>query len=148
MSWSELAQLVEAGCSIGAHSITHPNMARLSCAEVLDEALQSRRLLSERIGLREAEITSFAFPGGRATRTACQALEPHFACACTDELGLVAAKTCLMALPRIDTYYLRHQRAAKLLPGRWFAAYVGAVSIPRRVRRSISDLMGDGVVRA
>ena len=52
-----------------------------------------------------------------------------------------------MALPRIDTYYLRHPRLAALLPGRWFEPYIRTISIPRRLRRSISDLVGDGVIR-
>ena len=148
MSWSELGELVQSGCSIGAHSITHRNMARLSPAEVVDEALRSRRALSEHIGVAEAEISAFAFPGGRASPAACQALEPHFACACTDRLGVVTAQSRPMALPRIDTYYLRSPRLMDLLPGRWFQPYIRAISIPRLIRRSISDRLGDGVIRA
>lgn len=148
MTWSELGELVRDGHSIGAHTITHRNMARLDPSEVVDEALQSRRVLSERIGLAEADITAFAFPGGRASPAASQALEPFFVCACTDELGLVTSSSRPTALPRIDTYYLRHPRLVDLVPGRWFNPYLTAISIPRRLRRSISDLLGDGVVRA
>lgn len=147
LTWSELRELAEAGCSIGAHTITHRNLSRLSPSQALDEALQSRRVLSERLGLAEAEICAFAFPGGRASAAACAALEPFFACACTDELALVTAHSRPMALPRIDTYYLRHRRLAELLPGRWFEPYIRTISIPRRLRRSISDLVGDGVIR-
>lgn len=148
LTWAELRELVDAGCSIGAHTMTHPNLARLDPPEAQREALESRRVLSDRIGLAEADIAAFAFPGGRASPAVCRALEPYFACACTDELGLVVTTSRPMALPRIETHYLRDPRLANLLPGRWFEPYIRAISIPRRLRRSLSDLVGDGVARA
>jgi peptidoglycan/xylan/chitin deacetylase (PgdA/CDA1 family) len=62
MTSAEVMALRRAGMQIGAHTVTHPILARLSDAQVLQEIEDSRSflesLLEERVGL-------FAYPNGK-----------------------------------------------------------------------------------
>jgi peptidoglycan/xylan/chitin deacetylase (PgdA/CDA1 family) len=82
MAEDEIRQLADAGIEIGAHTITHPNMAELDKAQCLTEMSESRSEL-ERITGRTIE--TFAYP-------AC-----HYgdaAVAAAEEAGFLAAVTC------------------------------------------------------
>ena len=78
----EVRELADAGIEIGAHTITHPNMAELDHAQCLTEMTESRREL-ERITGRTVE--TFAYP-------ACH--YGHAAVAAAEEAGFLAAVTC------------------------------------------------------
>ena len=62
MSFDQVRRMRQAGMQIGAHTVTHPILARLGFAQAHHEIAESRReleaLLGERIGL-------FAYPNGR-----------------------------------------------------------------------------------
>jgi peptidoglycan/xylan/chitin deacetylase (PgdA/CDA1 family) len=82
MEEEEIRDLAEAGVEIGAHTVTHPNLALLDHAGCLREMSDSRREL-ERITSRTVE--TFAYP-------AC-----HYgdaAVAAAGEAGFLAAVTC------------------------------------------------------
>jgi peptidoglycan/xylan/chitin deacetylase (PgdA/CDA1 family) len=55
------------GVEIGAHSVSHPNLALADEALVRGEMQQSRRMLEE---LLQEPVTGFAYPGGRLQVTA------------------------------------------------------------------------------
>ena len=57
---AEIRALAAAGNEIGAHTITHPNLARVSEARAIDEICGSREALL-RFGIR---TTTFAYPDG------------------------------------------------------------------------------------
>lgn len=61
LEWGMLAQMRDAGMTIGSHSRTHPYLTNESDQRVLDEADSSRRELKERLGV---EVRCFAYPGG------------------------------------------------------------------------------------
>jgi peptidoglycan/xylan/chitin deacetylase (PgdA/CDA1 family) len=61
-STSQLRQLHQAGVEMGAHSITHQNLAMAAPDEVLHEMVDSRQALED---LLQTEIRGFAHPGGR-----------------------------------------------------------------------------------
>ena len=63
MSWEELAQWREAGCEVGAHTMTHARLSTLDEAAQRDEIIGSVALLRERLG---APVASFAYPFGSA----------------------------------------------------------------------------------
>jgi peptidoglycan/xylan/chitin deacetylase (PgdA/CDA1 family) len=62
LTWSQVSEMRDAGMRFGAHTYSHPNLARLSEADVLDEILRSKESLEDH--LRE-EIADFAYPFGR-----------------------------------------------------------------------------------
>jgi peptidoglycan/xylan/chitin deacetylase (PgdA/CDA1 family) len=78
----EIRDLAEAGIEIGAHTITHPNMAELDHAQCLTEMTESRREL-ERITGRTVE--TFAYPACHFGEAAVRAAE---------DAGFLAAVTC------------------------------------------------------
>jgi len=82
MEEDEIRELAEAGVEIGAHTITHPNMAELDQEQCLTEMNESRREL-ERITSRSVE--TFAYPFCHYGDAAVAAAE---------EAGFLAAVTC------------------------------------------------------
>jgi peptidoglycan/xylan/chitin deacetylase (PgdA/CDA1 family) len=62
LGWREIERLAARGATIGSHSVTHPDFARLSDTEVDHELIWSRRTIEERLGLRP---TAFAIPLGQ-----------------------------------------------------------------------------------
>ncbi len=62
LSWDELRELTQAGWEIGAHTMSHPLLSRLDDAAVDRELVQSRHLLSQRLG----RCTTMAYPYGVA----------------------------------------------------------------------------------
>lgn len=61
LSWSDLRELRAAGWEIGAHTFSHPWLARIPCAEAREEMERCREELWEHLGI---ERPSFCFPAG------------------------------------------------------------------------------------
>lgn len=62
LSWAGAKALVAAGHSIGGHTITHPDLAKLSKNEAQYEISENKRVLEERLQVR---LSDFAYPFGR-----------------------------------------------------------------------------------
>jgi peptidoglycan/xylan/chitin deacetylase (PgdA/CDA1 family) len=86
-------------CDIGAHSVTHPALSRLSRTEQLLEMTQSKRQLE---GLLGRQVVGFAYPyGDYGAETPELAREAAFEFACTtEELG-IRGDTDRFRLPRV-----------------------------------------------
>jgi peptidoglycan/xylan/chitin deacetylase (PgdA/CDA1 family) len=69
MSDSQLRELETRGMEIGGHSMTHPNLAMLSEAQLEKEISGCRHSLQERLG---SAVNFFAYPGGRFNRAVIQ----------------------------------------------------------------------------
>ena len=82
MTVPELCELVEAGFELGAHTVTHPDLAELDFDGCLREMTESRETIERLTG---AEVQTFAYPfcryGPAARAAATQA-------------GFIAAVTC------------------------------------------------------
>ena len=62
LRWSQVHEMLEAGMDIGAHTYSHPNLARLTSAELVGEVADPMRLIQDRIGRR---VSAMAYPFGR-----------------------------------------------------------------------------------
>jgi peptidoglycan/xylan/chitin deacetylase (PgdA/CDA1 family) len=62
MTTDEVREMRRAGMQIGAHTVTHPILARLDAARARDEMDQSRRFLQDALGER---VGLFAYPNGK-----------------------------------------------------------------------------------
>lgn len=60
-SWDEVRQMAEGEFDIGAHSVSHPNLCRLSVDEIRREIADSKHEIEDRIG---RAVTLFAYPYG------------------------------------------------------------------------------------
>jgi peptidoglycan/xylan/chitin deacetylase (PgdA/CDA1 family) len=65
LSWSQVRELREAGMSIGSHTWSHRNLARLSTDASHEELRRSREILEERLAER---VRAVAYPWGKLGR--------------------------------------------------------------------------------
>lgn len=102
----QVKMMRRAGMSIGAHTVTHPILARLDSDAVRSEAIESKRflesLLQERVGL-------FAYPNGKPdvdyrARDAEIIRSLGFDAAVTTAWGVADAQSDLMQLPRFTPW--------------------------------------------
>ena len=106
MNWDELSAMVAHPLvTIGAHTINHRNLKRLSEAEARHEIGDVRRILKEKLGL---EPRHFAYPYGYARAVGCRevgfARDAGYVSAVTTRHGVLRAEHAgfLHALPRIS----------------------------------------------
>ncbi len=63
LTWDDLREMVQMGHEVGSHTVSHPNLARLSLGETRRELEESKAVLEDRLGRR---VRWFAYPfGGR-----------------------------------------------------------------------------------
>jgi peptidoglycan/xylan/chitin deacetylase (PgdA/CDA1 family) len=65
LSWSQVLALRDAGMSIGSHTWSHRNLARLSPAAAEADLRRSRKVLEQRLG---APVRAIAYPWGKLGR--------------------------------------------------------------------------------
>lgn len=134
LSWREADEMRRCGIEIGAHTLTHPDLTRLSPEAVEAEVYESKQIIEDTLG---AAVSCFAYPFGRYDKRSRDVVARHFDCACSDRLGLVAATSDLYALARVDAYYLRAEKCFDLLSTRLFPAYLWSRGVPRQLRRAL-----------
>ena len=64
ISWSQIQQMASSGIDFGSHTVTHPNLTRLSDAELSWELTESKISLESRL---QQPIQSIAYPIGTAS---------------------------------------------------------------------------------
>jgi peptidoglycan/xylan/chitin deacetylase (PgdA/CDA1 family) len=133
LSWEEIKEMQQSGMDFGAHTLTHPDLTRLSSKQVRAEVGEGKSIIEEAVG---ASVTSFAYPYGCYNDRVRDMVQEHFACACSDKLGLVSHASDLYALERVDAFYLGTDRLFDLMLTRSFPGYIWICSIPRRIRRA------------
>ncbi len=106
LTWEEIAWLAgDPLVTIGAHTVSHPALAKLTDAQVEYEMAESRRLIGEHIGKRPRH---FAYPYGDASsagpREFALAARLGFETAVTTRPGMVFPEHAdhLTALPRVS----------------------------------------------
>jgi peptidoglycan/xylan/chitin deacetylase (PgdA/CDA1 family) len=134
LSWPEIREMQQAGIEFGAHTLTHPDLTRLSAHDSAREMSASKDRIENALG---APVTSFAYPFGRYDARSHQLAEQYFSCACADTLGLLSRRSDPYALERVDAYYLRTDQLFSLMLTRLFPWYVRARNLPRRLRRAL-----------
>lgn len=132
LSWREIREMKCAGIDFGAHTISHPDLTKIETSEMEREIAGSKRIIEDKLG---SPVLSFAYPYGRYDGRSIEIARGNFACACSDELGLLTEESPLYALERVDAYYLRRERLFGLMLTRSFPFYLLLRNIPRSLRR-------------
>ena len=135
LSWGEIREMARCGMSFGAHTLTHPDLTKLSPDRISMEILESKSIIEDALGL---PVACFAYPFGRSNRQSREIVKSHFACAVSDMLGLLSAESDPHAIDRIDAYYLRTDRLFHLLLTDIFPWYVLGRRALRRARRAVA----------
>ena len=137
MSWEEIRTMRDAGINFGAHTLTHPDLTRLSPDRMEAEVRGSREIIETSLGIRP---DSFAYPYGRYNTRVRDIVRKYYQCACSDTLGMATSASDMFAVERIDAYYLRTDRLFSLLTTPCFSWYLLARAIPRRFRRAVTGM--------
>lgn len=115
LSWDQAESLVSAGFEIGSHTVSHPDLRRLSPAEQEQELVESKTLLEQRL---QPRVDALAYPYGYFNADLLTTTARHYRQACTTRLGRCGLQADPFQLNRVDAYYLRRQqRFLKLLDG-------------------------------
>ncbi len=104
LTWEELAEMHRLGMTIGAHTVTHPNLPNAGSVDARAEIVGSKARLEQEIG---APVTMFSYPNGGAERymtpeIAALVREAGFAAATTSWNGFANAGGDLFALERVQ----------------------------------------------
>ena len=134
LSWTEIKEMHRAGIAFGTHTLTHPDLTRLSGERLETEVIDGKRVIEDALGSR---VDTFAYPFGRYDKRCRELVSRHFLCACSDKLGLVRPSSDTYAVERVDTYYLQSERLLTSIFATWFPYYILARAIPRQVRRAV-----------
>ena len=101
LGWDEVAALRGLGFAIGAHTVTHPIMSRLTPSQVREEIHGSKAAIEKAVG---APVRAFAYPNGRDddyNEAVTQVVrDAGFTCAVTTKRGLNDADTPVLELRR------------------------------------------------
>jgi peptidoglycan/xylan/chitin deacetylase (PgdA/CDA1 family) len=104
LSWPALLRLQDRGVTLGAHSLTHPDLTRLEPAALDEEVRGCADRMEERAGRRP---TVFAYPYGYRNQASTAIVGRAFRWACTTEFRTLTASAAPPALPRLDMYYFQ-----------------------------------------
>ena len=135
LNWQEIYEMKKWGIDFGSHTLTHPDLTHLPLDRVEIEISDSKAIIGDALN---APVACFAYPNGRYDNRSREIVKKHFACACSDELGLINSGTDLYTLKRIDSYYLRTDRLFNLMMTSLFPWYIRLRSIPREIRRTLT----------
>src|SRR4030042_75432 len=136
LNWYEIQEMKQWGIEFGAHTLTHPDLTRLSLERIKSEICDSKLIIEDALN---TPVECFASPYSRYDDRCLEIIRQHFTCACSDKLSLINLRSDLYGLERIDTYYLRTERLFDIMLTPLFPWYILARSIPREIRRFIQD---------
>lgn len=106
MTGDQVRHLAARGMSLGAHTHTHPILARLDASAARDEIARSRDVLQD---LVQAPVRLFAYPNGKpgldyGAEHVAQVKALGFAAACSTAPGVAAPDADLFQLPRFTPW--------------------------------------------
>ena len=136
LSSNELRELHSYGIEIGSHSVSHAHLTRLRSDDLDREIQNSKGSIEDRI---DAEIKSFAYPFGKFNDQVKQCVGEIYKGACTTNLGKVGSKSDLLALQRIDSYYLSNLNMFERLMSKGMNKYLALRQAMRLVRSVVSS---------
>ncbi len=101
LDWRQIREMSENGISMGAHTVTHPNLNSVPLGKAEWEIRTSKETIEQNI---RSPVTSFAYPFGRLQQFSRQHVDLlkalQFKCAVTTELGVVSHKSNVFELHR------------------------------------------------
>ncbi|MFF7476440.1 polysaccharide deacetylase family protein [Streptomyces sp. NPDC008092] len=137
LDWDQVRELAGAGCEIGGHSHTHPQLDQLDDERLRTELVRSREIITDELG---AGPVSFAYPYGYSSRRVRQAVRnAGYAQALAVGNGLARRRQGPFALQRVTVR--RSTDAAE------FARLLEGRSIARNFARDRALTKGYAVLR-
>jgi peptidoglycan/xylan/chitin deacetylase (PgdA/CDA1 family) len=122
----------DSGVEIGAHSVSHPRLSRLSPEAAEREIVDSQARLEDVIG---RPVRCFAYPFGDAPPSATAVVERHFAAGFGIDLAYASPRSRVSTFERIDAYYLRGRARLTDLERPSTRVWLATRAVLRRARR-------------
>jgi peptidoglycan/xylan/chitin deacetylase (PgdA/CDA1 family) len=140
LEWSQVCEMHKAGMEIGAHTFSHPNLARLNRNEAKIEMQLSKEIIEQRLG---AAVASMAYPFGKPRRhfkkeTVEVAGEVGFAYAASVQFRAVRPDSSRMNIPRFLTGREEPGILGDMVFGGWDLVGLWQEKIPLAIARIIS----------
>jgi len=83
-NWAQIKEMAEAGMEIGSHTVNHLNLAGLGDQQLEQELIDSRNIISEKIG---RPVISLCYPSGKYNDGVAQKASLYYLFARTTEAG-------------------------------------------------------------
>lgn len=104
LTWDEVREMHRLGMTIGAHTVTHPNLPNAGSADAWAEITGSRKRIEDELSAR---VTMFSYPNGGAehymsAEVARMVQEAGFEAATTSWNGLAGLRSDVYALERVQ----------------------------------------------
>jgi peptidoglycan/xylan/chitin deacetylase (PgdA/CDA1 family)/CelD/BcsL family acetyltransferase involved in cellulose biosynthesis len=119
LSWDEIKQMQAANIEFGAHTVSHPVLARTSGAQLQDEIAGSMKTIAQKL---KTEVRHFAYPFGRETHYSNEARlfveQCGFKSAVTTEFGFNVPGDDPFTLTRFTPW--GHDMASFILQLDWY----------------------------
>lgn len=131
LSWTQVEELAREGFQFGSHSVTHPDMSRLSDTQAEREIVESKREIAAHTG---SPVEFFCYPYGRWGKETREIVSRHFCGACSTAAATVRSSADPFVLPRVDAHYIRNAVLFKSLFTRPFSSYIAFRRTLRRLR--------------
>jgi peptidoglycan/xylan/chitin deacetylase (PgdA/CDA1 family) len=131
LSWSQVGKLAEQGICFGSHTVNHADLVELSEAEVERECAASK---SEIEAHTSSPARFFCYPYGKWNTAVRSVVARYYSAACTAALAPIERGAHLLALPRLDAYYVRPPALFERLFTRQLNGYLWFRRALRRLR--------------
>lgn len=137
MDWDQVGALLRAGWEVQSHTVHHPDLRRLSDAEIRDELGGAARDLEERLGVRPDQL---AYPYGAWDPRVRELARLSSRVQLTTELAPLDGRGpddwSGRGIPRLDAYYLQAGWLQRRFGGALFGAWIAARALLRRWRNA------------
>lgn len=114
LSWDEVRQMYRQGITFGAHTVSHPNLAKLDTKEIIRELSESKQAIEAEV---QTSVRTFAYPFGQNghfdTRTKELLKNAGFLCALTTLYGRQDLSGDLYQVRRIPLFYYHNTNVFK-----------------------------------
>jgi peptidoglycan/xylan/chitin deacetylase (PgdA/CDA1 family) len=130
LNWNEIRELHKHGMEFGGHTLTHPDLTKISEFQSVTEIKESKARIEEAIG---CEVTTFAYPFGKFNAKVKETVEKSYEAACSVTLGKVHQGSDFFGLERVDAYYLADPRIFSHISSKSFDGYL-------RIRQFIRNI--------
>jgi peptidoglycan/xylan/chitin deacetylase (PgdA/CDA1 family) len=134
LQWSEIEALQKAGVHVEAHTVRHTDLRQLSDAALRDECDSADQTIASRLGARPRY---FAYPYGLSDARVRAFARQRYRGSFTTDLRMLGCDEDRAALPRLDSYYLRHNMIFRDLQALHSRAYLGLRRALRLLRNGL-----------
>ena len=131
LGWDQIETLHRNGVRIEAHTASHPDLRKLTPAQMEAEMGQADALIERRLGRTPA---FFAYPYGHHDATVRAAASRRYAASFTTELAVLGPNDAPERLPRLDSHYLRSPALLKRIEGAPVGLYFKLRYLLRAIR--------------